>query len=246
MSISSGTTPEGTQNEEQASRWVRGMFSEVAPRYDLLNHLLSANIDKYWRNRTVTRLKPYLDKPDVKALDICCGTGDMTILLEKATGVAALGSDFCHPMLIEAGRKFSAGKLKSPLFEADGLKLPLRNGSVDVVTVAFGFRNFANYRHGIEEMLRVLKPGGVAAVLEFTQPPNAAFRSVFNLYSTRVLPVIGGMISGSPRAYKYLPESVRKFPAAPELAQEMRAAGFKTVEYHYMTFGIVALHLAVK
>ena len=144
MSISSGTTPEGTQTEEEASRWVRGMFSEVAPRYDLLNHLLSANIDKYWRNQTVARLKPYLNKPGVKALDICCGTGDMTILLEKASGVPALGSDFCHPMLIEAGNKFAAGRLKSPLFEADGLRLPLRDCSVDVVTVAFGFRNFAN------------------------------------------------------------------------------------------------------
>ena len=95
-------------------------------------------------------------------------------------------------------------------------------------------------------MLRILKPGGAAAVLEFTQPPNVAFRSVYNFYSTRVLPVIGGMISGSPKAYQYLPESVRKFPTAPELAEEMRTAGFRTVEFHYMTFGIVALHLAVK
>ena len=246
MSGSLGTTPEGTQTEEQASKWVRGMFSEVAPRYDLLNHLLSANIDKHWRNRTIKRLHSNLNKPGVRALDICCGTGDMTILLEKATGRPALGSDFCHPMLIEASKKLRAGNLGSPLFEADGLGLPLRDNCVDVVTVAFGFRNFTNYRQGITEMLRVLRPGGTAAVLEFTQPPNAAFRSLYNFYSTRVLPKIGGIISGSPKAYKYLPESVRKFPTAPELADQLRQAGFTKVEFEYMTFGIVALHLAVK
>ena len=242
--ISGGTTPQGTTTEEQAAKYVRGMFAEVAPRYDLLNHLLSANIDKYWRNRTVSRLKQHLSKPGVKVLDICCGTGDLTILLEKAVGAPVLGSDFCHPMLTEASRKILKGRLGSPLFEADGLSLPLKDASLDVITVAFGFRNFANYRQGIEEMRRVLKPGGVAAVLEFTQPPSRVLRSAYNFYSRRVLPVIGGMLSGSKDAYTYLPESVKKFPDAPLLAEEMSKAGFAKVEFEYMTFGIVALHLA--
>ena len=120
----------------------------------------------------------------------------------------------------------------------------MKDASLDVITVAFGFRNFANYRQGIDEMRRVLKPGGVAAVLEFTQPPNRAFRSAYNFYSRSVLPVIGGMLSGSKDAYTYLPESVKKFPEAPQLAEEMRKAGFAKVEFEYMTLGIVALHLA--
>ena len=241
-----GTTPVGAQTEEQAAKWVRGMFAEVAPRYDFLNHLLSANIDKHWRNRTVARLKPHLSMPNPKVLDICCGTGDLTILLEKATGTPVLGSDFCHPMLTEAAGKITRGQLRSPLFEADGLKLPIKDASLDVITVAFGFRNFANYQSGIEELRRVLKPGGVAAVLEFTQPPNQAFRAVYNFYSRHLLPVIGGLISGSSDAYSYLPESVKKFPEAPQLAQQMRDAGFQQVEFEYMTFGIVALHLATR
>ena len=187
--LSKGTTPQGTTTEEQAAKYVRGMFAEVAPRYDLLNHLLSANIDKYWRNRTVTRLKLPLSKPGVKVLDICCGTGDLTILLEKAVGAPVLGSDFCHPMLTEASRKIFKGSLRSPLFEADGLRLPLKNASVDVITVAFGFRNFANYWLGIEEMHRVLKPGGVAAVLEFTQPPNRPFRAAYEQHIHRAVAI---------------------------------------------------------
>ena len=246
MSVSRGTTPPGAQTEEQAARWVRGMFGQVAPRYDLLNHLLSANIDTHWRKVTVKRLSKHLAKPDARILDICCGTGDLTILLEKAHGAPVLGSDFCHPMLTEASKKFTRRRIAAPLFEADALQLPIASNSLDVMTVAFGFRNFANYRGGIKEMLRVLKPGGVAAVLEFTQPPNPTFRAVYNYYSIHILPVIGSLISGSRDAYTYLPESVKKFPAAPQLAREMSESGFKKVEFEYMTFSIVALHLATK
>jgi demethylmenaquinone methyltransferase/2-methoxy-6-polyprenyl-1,4-benzoquinol methylase len=145
-------------------------------------------------------------------------------------------------MLLEARGKI----VHTRLFEADALSLPLAGDSLDLVTVAFGFRNLANYRHGLEEMLRVLKPGGVAAILEFSQPPNAPFRALYGFFSTSVLPRIGGMISGSREAYSYLPESIRKFPGAEQLAGEMRQAGFARVEFERMTGGAVALHLGYK
>ena len=234
-----GTTPEGARTEAQAAAWVREMFGRVAPRYDLLNHLLSANVDRHWRARTVRRVREVLARPDAVAVDLCCGTGDLMFALRKRAACMVLGSDFCHPML-------TAAHAKGPctVFEADALRLPVRDGSLDLITVAFGFRNFANYRRGTEEMLRALKPGGIAAILEFSQPPNRAFAAVYKWYSTRVLPVIGGMLSGSRDAYTYLPESVRKFPAAEELAAELRASGFDEVEFERMTGGIVALHIA--
>jgi demethylmenaquinone methyltransferase / 2-methoxy-6-polyprenyl-1,4-benzoquinol methylase len=138
----------------------------------------------------------------------------------------------------------AAGKTKrSPLFEADAMQLPLASASFDVITIAFGFRNLANYETGLRELRRVLRPGGILAILEFSQPPNAAFAAVYNWYSRQVLPVIGGMISGSRDAYAYLPESVRKFPGAEELAAMMGRAGFVGVRFERMTGGIVALHL---
>jgi len=237
----SGTTPEGARNEQEAARWVRGMFGRVAGRYDLANHLLSMNIDKLWRARTVKRVRPVLDRPGARVLDICCGTGDLVLALSKHHAV--LGSDFCHPMLVIARDKIAERRAPAVVFESDALALPVRDGSLDLLTVAFGFRNLANYEAGLIEMRRVLKPGGMVAILEFTNPPNALFGAVYHLYCRRILPWIGGMISGSRDAYRYLPESVRKFPDAPELAQKMRDAGFTGVSFEYMTGGIVALHL---
>jgi demethylmenaquinone methyltransferase/2-methoxy-6-polyprenyl-1,4-benzoquinol methylase len=222
------------------------MFGRIAPRYDLLNHVLSFNLDKRWRARTVARVAEILDRPDARVLDLCCGTGDVLLALESRGGKPVLGSDFSHPMLVEARRKISSRRFRSPLFEADALSLPLADASLDLITVAFGFRNLANYQRGLEEMLRVLKPSGTAAILEFSQPPNGAFRAVYGFFSTRVLPAIGGMISGSPEAYSYLPESIRKFPGAEQLAQEMHRAGFSQVGFERMTGGAVALHLGRK
>jgi len=245
-----GTTPHGTTDEQAAARWVRGMFGRIAPRYDLLNHLLSFNLDKRWRARTVERVSEILDRPDARVLDLCCGTGDVLLALEaRRLGLgrpSVLASDFCHPMLIEARRKIAARGFRSPVFEADALALPLASDSLDLITVAFGFRNLASYQRGLEEMLRLLKPGGVAAILEFSQPPNRAFAALYGFFSTRVLPAIGGMISGSPDAYSYLPESIRKFPGAEALASEMQRAGFSRVEFERMTGGAVALHLGHK
>lgn len=237
-----GTTPQGVTSEQEASRWVRGMFGRIARRYDLLNHLLSFNLDRKWRARLVDRVAEILDRRDARVLDLCCGTADVMISLQKRRGRAAIfGSDFCHPMLLEARRK-----TQSPLFESDALALPVSSGSLDLVTIAFGFRNLANYRAGMEELLRVLKPGGVAAILEFSQPTNRGFAMVYEFFSKRVLPLIGGAVSGSREAYSYLPASIKKFPGAEELAEQMRAAGFAHVEFDRLTGGAVALHLARK
>ena len=238
-----GATPEGAQTEREAALWVRDMFGRVAPRYDLANHLLSFNIDRLWRAYTVRRVLPILRRPDARVLDICCGTGDLVAALEQARRAPVLGSDFCHPMLVSARRKFARRGNHSPLFEGDALHLPLASASLDLITVAFGFRNLANYEAGLREMRRVLRPGGVAAILEFSQPPNRVFAGFYNFYSRHILPFVGGALSGNRDAYRYLPESVRKFPSAVELAEEMRRAGFAETEYNYLTGGIVALHL---
>jgi demethylmenaquinone methyltransferase/2-methoxy-6-polyprenyl-1,4-benzoquinol methylase len=242
-----GTTPKGVAGEQAASQWVRDMFGRVAGRYDLLNHLLSFNLDKRWRARTVERVGSILDTPNARVLDLCCGTGDLLLALQASRrSGTVLGSDFCHPMLMEAQRKVTAGRLTNSLFEADALSLPLRDGSLDLITVAFGFRNLANYEKGLEELLRVLKPGGVAAILEFSQPTNRAFAAIYGFFSARVLPWVGGLVSGSRDAYSYLPESIRKFPGADDLASAMRRSGFTRVEFERMTAGAVALHLAWK
>jgi demethylmenaquinone methyltransferase/2-methoxy-6-polyprenyl-1,4-benzoquinol methylase len=195
-----GTTPEGAQTEQEAAAWVRAMFGRVAHRYDLANHLLSFNIDRYWRARTVRRLRDLLARPEARVLDMCCGTGDLTRALERQRpgGLPVIGSDFCHPMLVAARGKLGG----AALVEADALDLPLRTASLDLITVAFGFRNLANYEAGLREMRRVLRGGGVAAILEFSQPPNAVFGAVYRFYSRRILPVVGGALSGSREAYR--------------------------------------------
>jgi demethylmenaquinone methyltransferase/2-methoxy-6-polyprenyl-1,4-benzoquinol methylase len=229
--------------EQEAADRVRAMFGRVARRYDLANHLLSFSIDRYWRAHTARRVRHILSNPAARVLDICCGTGDLLLTLERLRGAPVLGSDFCHPMLVSATRKLARGRKRSPLFEADALRLPLADHSLDLLTVAFGFRNLANYEAGLAEMRRVLRAGGTVAILEFSQPPHALFAALYHFYSRRILPRIGGAISGDRGAYTYLPESVRKFPSASELAGAMHRAGFARTEYEYLTGGIVALHL---
>ncbi len=241
-----GTTPQGTSNEQQASEYVRGMFGGIAPKYDLLNHLLSFNLDRRWRRRTVERVSELVPAPSARILDLCCGTGDVVVELERLRHRPVLGADFCHPMLTSAAGKLIRGGLKSTLFEADGLVLPLADSSLDAITIAFGFRNFVNYQRGLEEIGRVLKPGGIVAILEFSQPRNALFARAYDWFSAVLLPRIGGMISGSQQAYSYLPESIRKFPSAEQLALRMKDAGFKSVDYELMTMGAVALHIGRK
>ncbi len=238
--LAHGTTPAGAETEQQAARWVRGMFGRIAPRYDLLNHLLSMNIDRYWRARTVARVAPILAQPGARVLDVCCGTGDLTLALNSRSRSAQIfGSDFCHPMLEKANGKTANGRW----FEADALQLPIDDASLDLVTVAFGFRNLVNYRGGLLELGRILKPGGTLAILEFSTPSSALFARLYGFYSRTIVPALGGMLSGSKDAYTYLPESVRKFPDAEGLANQMRDAGFANVRFERMTAGIVALHL---
>lgn len=216
------------------------MFGRVAPRYDLLNHLLSFQIDRIWRWRTARILKPSI-RPDSRVLDLACGTGDLIRALETAAPAQYVGADFCFPMLVRTREKSTV-----PLMEADGLHLPVRTSSLDLITIGFGFRNFVYYRAGLDELLRVLKPGGQLAILEFTQPPSALVRGFMAFWNRFVMDPLGRLISGQGDAYQYLPESVARFPAAPALAQMMQDQGFAEVSYCYFDLGIVALHLARK
>jgi demethylmenaquinone methyltransferase/2-methoxy-6-polyprenyl-1,4-benzoquinol methylase len=219
------------------------MFGRVAHRYDLMNRLMTGFLDQYWRARTVRCVAPVMERPDARAVDLCCGTGDIAIALENRTGRPVAAMDFCHPMLVEANRKLGNRGLRSATAEADGLRLPLRDASVDLITIGFGFRNFANYRAGLEELRRVLKPGGLLAILELSTPPNRQVAVLANAFSHRVLANLGALLTGSKDAYEYLPESIRRFPGAEELAQEMRETGFKAVRFERLTFGLVALHV---
>jgi len=241
-----GTAPEGVSTEQEASRWVRAMFGRIAPRYDLANHVLSLNLDRWWRAQTVSRVRQILERPGARALDLCCGTGDLLLALQARSTSAVMGSDFCHPMLLSASAKVARRKRQCPLFESDALALPLTDNALDLVTVAFGFRNLADYSAGLAEMYRVLKPSGVAAILEFSLPGNTAFGKLYKFYSRRVLPWIGAALSGSRDAYGYLPESIERFPCAEDLAARMRATGFRAVDFIRMTGGTVALHLGTK
>ncbi len=244
-SLVNGAAPDGARSEQEAARWVRGMFGRISGRYDLANHLLSCNIDRWWRARTVRRVREILERDGARVLDICCGTGDLTLALQRRAkpGAVVMGSDFCHPMLTGARHKIAREQAPSRLFESDALQLPLRDASLDLLTVAFGFRNLTNYRAGLEEIRRVLKPGGMCAILEFSQPRNRAFGALYNFYSRRILPLIGGMLTGDRGAYRYLQTSVKRFPGAAELAQAMRDSGFADVRFERLTGGIVALHL---
>lgn len=244
--MNSGAAPPGVNGDEQTAKWVRTMFGRVAHRYDFLNHLLSFQMDRWWRARTVWRVRNILEQTDARALDLCCGSGDLMLALSGRALGEVFGSDFCHPMLVEARRKITRRGSRAWVFEADALRLPLSDCSLDLITVAFGFRNLVSYRAGLGEIRRVLKPGGSAAILEFSTPPNRLFRAFYRVYSGRVLPAIGGLVSGSREAYTYLPDSVRKFPGAEQLAAEMRTAGFRDVVFEYMTGGIVALHVGVR
>lgn len=234
------------KTDDHATR-VREMFSRIAGRYDLLNHLLSGNTDKRWRKLVAKRLQSALSSPDARALDVACGTGDLSLALIAATRARVTGLDFCRPMLELAARKAKDGTSPRCVFiEGDALRLPFEAETFDAVTIAFGLRNLSSVEKGLSELLRVLKPGGRACILEFSKPVVPGFNLLFQLYFTRLLPHIGGMISGSSSAYEYLPASVSRFPDQKQLARMMREAGFEEVEYENLTGGIAALHLGTR
>lgn len=222
-------------------RAVRAMFEEIAPSYDRLNHLLSLNIDKRWRRLVVRQLRDLIKRPEALALDLCCGTADLTIELARHTQV--IGCDFCHPMLVLGHQKVRNTDHRAYLTEGDALRLPFAEGQFDAVTIAFGLRNLAHVEGGLSEMRRVLKPGGRVAILEFSQPVLPILRPLFQFYFHQILPRIGGLLSGSSEAYRYLPQSVRHFPDQRGLAEMMRLVGFESVRYQNLSGGIAALHL---
>jgi demethylmenaquinone methyltransferase/2-methoxy-6-polyprenyl-1,4-benzoquinol methylase len=221
------------------------MFAGIAGRYDLLNHLLSGNIDKRWRRLVAREMSGSLGAGS-RVLDVACGTGDLSLALAEAGEAEIVGLDFCRPMLEIARRKSSANRGSIPFVEGDALRLPFSDESFDAVTIAFGLRNLAGVAEGLGELRRVLKTGGRLAILEFSSPVVPGFRAAFNFYFTRVLPRIGGLISGSRGAYEYLPDSVSKFPNQKRLAGMMREAGFDEVGYRNLTGGIAALHTGVR
>ncbi|HTZ31796.1 MAG TPA: bifunctional demethylmenaquinone methyltransferase/2-methoxy-6-polyprenyl-1,4-benzoquinol methylase UbiE [Methylomirabilota bacterium] len=246
--VPKGTQPEGARNEQEASQQVREMFTRIAPRYDLLNHLLSAQMDRLWRARTARQLKSILNRPNALVLDLCCGTGDLAFSLARHAKARIIGADFSHTMLVRAREKSVTANETNPLplFEADALRLPVGDDSLDLVTTAFGFRNLANYEEGLREVFRVLKRGGSLAILEFTEPAPGFLGNAYRFYTRKVLPKIGGLISGDKEAYAYLPKSVKRFFLPDELSALMISVGYRPVRYRLMTLGSVALHIAIK
>ena len=249
-----GTQPEGATTEAEASKKVREMFTQIAPRYDLLNHLLSFELDRVWRARAAKHLQPILERPDAVVLDLCCGTGDLAFALALAGKARIVGADFAHTMLVRARAKSSdmsgaggaGATTHMPFLEADALRLPFSDSSFDLVTSAFGFRNLANYEGGLREIHRVLKPGGTIAILEFVEPPEGFLGDLYRWYFTKVLPRIGWLISGHQSAYTYLPKSVARFFRPPELAALLRSGGYQSVSFQEWTMCTVALHTALR
>jgi demethylmenaquinone methyltransferase / 2-methoxy-6-polyprenyl-1,4-benzoquinol methylase len=233
-------------NQIEHARAVREMFSGIARRYDLLNHVLSVNIDKRWRRLVRQKLQDVLNDQNATILDVACGTGDLSLELQRNAKARVVGSDFCRPMLQIAKQKTAEASIVIPYFEADALRLPFADESFDALTIAFGLRNLADFEVGLGEMYRVLKKGGRLAVLEFSAPVVPGFRALFRFYFSRVLPRIGGVISGSRGAYEYLPDSVSKFPNQVELASLMQKTGFRDVRYDYLTGGIAAIHTGTR
>ncbi len=214
------------------------MFGEIAPRYDLLNHLLSLNIDRRWRRRTVA-----LAQPQGPVLDVCTGTGDLAAAFARRTGGAVTGVDFCAPMLRAGVRKKACRRVR--FVRGDAMRLPFPSGSFDVVSVGFGIRNVSDLDLGLAELVRVARPGGRIAILEFTRPKNRFFRGLYFFYFGKVLPAVGNFVSRS-RAYTYLNRSVLDWTSESALAARLGAAGCREVTVHPLTFGIAAVHLGVK
>lgn len=234
--------PERTANEIAHSNAVREMFSGIAGKYDLLNHVLSVNIDKRWRRLVRENLSDVLANENAVVLDVACGTGDLSIELASNAKAKVIGTDFCRPMLTLANEKTARISLPVPYLEADAMQLSFADESFDAVTIAFGLRNLSNFRDGLAELRRILKPGGRLVVLEFSSPLVPGFRTLFNLYFTQILPRIGGLVSGSRGAYEYLPDSVSKFPDQKDLAKMITETGFSDVTYKDLTGGIAAIH----
>jgi demethylmenaquinone methyltransferase/2-methoxy-6-polyprenyl-1,4-benzoquinol methylase len=277
-----GARPAGTTSPDEAAQNIQQMFSTIAPTYDRANHILSVGLDRTWWNRTARTLSPILQRPESVVLDLCCGTGDLTLALDKyrpepqhrvpqglkpATYSEPIGTaeavplskatlfadseipapilalDFSHTMLTLGAKKFAGRNIVS--IEADALHLPLADASVDLVTSAFGFRNLTSYPDGLTELHRVLRPGGQIAILECNQP-GGLVGWLYSAYFHHILPRLGGLISGAPRAYAYLPDSVERFPRPPQMKALITAAGFIDPTWTSYTLGTAGLYRATK
>jgi demethylmenaquinone methyltransferase/2-methoxy-6-polyprenyl-1,4-benzoquinol methylase len=245
-SVVVGAAPAGATDRESASRAVREMFTSIAPRYDLLNHILSMNIDRLWWWRASRTFQHILGRSDTRVLDLCCGTGDMTFALKRRTGAGnpqIMGADFSHAMLQRATVKSRGTKLR--WVEADALNLPLPGEHFDLVTSAFGFRNLADYNAGLHEIYRVLRANGEIGILDFGEP-NGLLGKLYRFYFRHVLPKIGTLISGVRGPYAYLPASVARFPEPQQMLERMREAGFREVSWTPYSFGIAGLYRGKK
>jgi len=222
------------------------MFNAIAPSYDRLNHILSFNIDRLWWRRAARTFRTILQQPETQIIDLCCGTGDLTLALlrhrpEAATPILAI--DFSHAMLERAEKKIPSSR--ATLLEADALHMPVPDNTAHLLTIAFGFRNLANYTAGLQEIHRVLRPGGEVGILDFSQPKGLT-GALYQIYFRRILPRIGTWLSGASSAYEYLPQSVRRFPPPNEMLPLMRQCGFENVSWTPYTFGIAGLYRGVK
>jgi demethylmenaquinone methyltransferase/2-methoxy-6-polyprenyl-1,4-benzoquinol methylase len=225
---------------------VRRMFGQIAGRYDLLNHLLSLNVDRYWRWRTVRRVPPQAGQP---ILDLCTGTGDLALAYRRAAGGQSpvVGADFCPEMLDIAAAKSRQAGAGIRFVEADAQRLPFRDDEFHIVCVAFGLRNVADPQRGLHEMARVCRPGGHVAVLEFSRPQREPFRALYGWYFRRVLPRIGQAVARNAYdAYRYLPQSVGEFPDGEALCALLRQAGLRDVRHWPLTLGIATLYVGTK
>ena len=241
-----GAAPVGASDEASASVAVRDMFSSIAPKYDLLNHILSMNVDRMWWNRTARMFDSILSRPDAQVLDLCCGTGDMTFALYrrmKGESTGLVGADFSHAMLVRAAEK--TGEKHIRWIEADALSIPFSSGQFHLVTAAFGFRNLVNYDRGLTEIYRVLATDGEVGILAFGEP-KGLIGAGYRVYFRRVLPAIGTLISGVRGPYAYLPKSVQRFPAPEEMLERMQAVGFREASWTPYTFGIAGLYRGKK
>lgn len=237
-----GAAPEGADDPASAGRAVREMFTSIAPRYDLLNHVLSFNVDRLWWWKTARGLASILQRPNARVLDLCCGTGDMTLALRRQAGESRakiLGVDFSHAMLQRASAKSAGTSLR--WLEADALCLPFPDQQFDLITAAFGFRNLADYDAGLREIVRLLQPDGECAILDFGEP-RGLMGKLYRIYFKHVLPAVGTLISGVRGPYAYLPASVERFPSPEQMLERMRRAGFRDASWTPYTFGIAGLY----
>ena len=240
-----GAAPEGAGDRSSSARAVREMFTSIAPRYDLLNHVLSMNVDRVWWRRTARTFREILRRDDTRVLDLCCGTGDMAFALRREAGKSSariVGADFSHAMLQRAAAKSSKRTDGTPRWiEADALHMPFPSEHFHLVTSAFGFRNLADYDAGLREIARVLRPRGECGILDFGEP-GGLMGSLYRVYFKQVLPRVGTLISGVRGPYAYLPASVERFPAPEEMLGRMKVAGFVEVRWTPYTFGIAGLY----